>query len=279
MSDEGVVQKGFTQVDRMPDPAVLVAAMDATAQWQAVRTLRQWERGQLEVSPGHAVLDVGCGTGDVTLEMARAAGPQGQAVGIDPSEQMLSAARDRAEAAGIAADFRAGDAAALDLADDTFDRVRSERTLQWVASPVDAVREMTRVTRPGGRICLIDSDWRTLIIDHPMPPVARRFMEAVAAARGESMNVGGQLVNLLRDAGATDVAFTAATHIWHEWNPDASPNPGGFLPLRMVAADLVATGALDEQTAEDAVGLIEDAARRDRFFMSLTMFAATGVVS
>lgn len=267
--------KGFSDVDRMPDPAMLVAGMDATAQWAAVRTLRAWERERLAPKPGNAVLDVGCGTGDVIVALATAVQPGGRAVGVDFSDEMLRVARQRATQAGVEVTFNSGDAAALDASDGTFDIVRSERTLQWTPRPDQAVAEMVRVTKPGGTICITDSDWRTLVID-PEGPDTEAFQGALAAMRGEPMKIGGQLLNLLREAGVRNLEVTAATHMWLGWKPDSEPMPAGFLPLRMVAEQMSANGVISADVAQRAVDALEDAARRDRFFMSLTMFAVSG---
>lgn len=66
-----------------------------------------------------------------------------------------------------------GDALALDEPDDSFDAARCERVLQWVSDPAAAVAELTRVVRPGGRICLIDTDWSTLRLDAGDPNIER----------------------------------------------------------------------------------------------------------
>src|SRR5688500_13099405 len=146
------MRKGFSQVDGQADPSMLIAGMDATAQWPAVQRLRSWERDRLGVAAGCAVLDVGCGTADVLAGLAAVATAQGRAVGVDASEQMLAVAQQRARAAGVSLDLRVGDATELDFEDGSFDVVRSERTLQWVSDPARAVAEMVRVLRPGGRI-------------------------------------------------------------------------------------------------------------------------------
>lgn len=276
MSDSISMRKGFSQVDHQADPAMLVAGMDATAQWPAVKRLRAWEREQLQVAAGDAVLDVGCGTGDVLVELAGLNAPGGTAVGVDASEQMLSAATARSEAVGVVVDLRLGDASALDFDDASFDAVRSERTLQWVTDPARAVGEMLRVLRPGGRICIIDTDWRTLLMDHPSPELAGRLFEAMAAVRGDQLTVGSRLVNLLRNAGAADVDAAAETHTWLSWDPDQSVAPPGMVPLRLLTKDLVEQGLLDAADADRAVDEFEQSARDGRFFTSLTMFAAAG---
>ena len=278
MDDSPDLKKGFTNVDAQPDPAMLVNAMDATARWPAVQRLRAWERERLGLRPGLRVLDVGCGPGDVLVELAADIGDTGRAAGLDASEQMLAAAADRAAGAGVAVELQVGDAAALPFADADFDIVRWERTLQWVEDPSAAVAELVRVTAPGGRVTIIDTDWRTLLIDHPSPALLRRFLTALADLRGDAVNAGGRLVNLLRDARCGGIEVTAQTHLTLAWDPDHESHPSGFMPFHLIAADLAEKGRFPRDEAATFVREFEEAARSDRFFMSLTMFAASGIV-
>ena len=268
--------KGFTQVDRAPDPAMFIESMDATARWRAVQRLRAWEAEHLRAGVGDAVLDVGCGTADVLNDLALRVGDTGCAVGLDASQEMLSVASGRARALGATVEFQVGDAQSLPFADASFDVVRSERTLQWVKDPLGAVAEMVRVLRPGGRICLTDTDWRTLLIDHPSTVLVGRLGTAMEALRGDQLSVGGRLVNMLRDNQVRPVDATAETHMWLEWNPDESIAPAGMVPLRLMAGELVAQNLMAAAEAETMVEQFEQTAREDRFFSSLTMFAAAG---
>ena len=277
MTDRLDTAKGFTHVDEQADPGALVAGMDATGQWPAVRKLREWERGHLSIDAGDQILDVGCGAGDVLIDLAGLAGPGGTGVGVDASEQMLAAARARAAAAGVDVTFEVGDVTALRFRDHTFDAIRSERTLQWVHDPAAAVAEMVRVARPGGRICITDTDWASLVIEHPAPEAAATFFEAMGAVRGDQTTVGRRLVNLLRGAGAHDVTAVAESHLILQWDPYAEPHIPGFFPVRAIAEDLAAQGRLSADDAQLVADGLEDAGRRDRMFISLTMFAAAGV--
>jgi ubiquinone/menaquinone biosynthesis C-methylase UbiE len=101
------------------------------------------------------VLDVACGTGLVTFDAAWEIGGGGSVLGVDISGQMVEAARRRAQdrrAANIA--FARMDAEALDLPDASFDVVLCSLGLMYVPDPEQAVREMRRVLRPGGRLAL-----------------------------------------------------------------------------------------------------------------------------
>src|SRR5262245_64176168 len=135
--------------------------MDDTADWQATRQLRDWERSQLSLRSGQRLLDVGCGLGDAALSLAEDLGTGGEVVGVDASAAMIADARGRADGANCRVRFAVGDALALDEPTSCFDAVRSERCLQWLPDPETAVAEMARVVRPGGLVSLRDTDLAT----------------------------------------------------------------------------------------------------------------------
>ncbi len=270
-------EAGFTRVDDQSDTDYVVATMDQTARWPATIALRAFEAERLDLRPGQRLLDVGCGRGEVACALAPRLVPGGSVVGIDASEAMLADARRRAGSIAVGDDldvtFRVGDATAIDEPDESFDAVRSERMLQWLEDPAAAVAEMVRVLRPGGRFSLIDSDWRTLVIDLPDLDLAARFQQALVAARGRPAAAGGLLANLVRAAGLVDVTVEAAAHTWTAWDPDTAPAPSGLFPLAGAVPQLVEAGVLDAGDATAFLNQAVEAGRSDRFFMSLTVVA------
>ena len=108
------------------------------------------------ITPSDRVLDIGSGTGIVALRAVRQLGPQGKVFGVDLSEGMLAIAQARAAAVGLSdrTEFRKMDAEALDLASESFDVVVSLFALLHFPNPLVALKEMLRVLRPGGRLCL-----------------------------------------------------------------------------------------------------------------------------
>ena len=125
------------------------------AQTAARKVLNAWQEPTkwLNIPQGGVALDVGCGPGNVTASLARAAGPGGLALGIDISEPMLARAV-RAEA-GPRVGFVRADAQRLPLRDETVDAVVSIAALQLVPSPPAALAEMARVLKPGGRLAVM----------------------------------------------------------------------------------------------------------------------------
>jgi len=273
------VELGFAQVDAQPEAEAMVTSMEATARWPAVRLLRRWERDRLALAPGGRLLDVGCGIGDVAVALARDVVPGGDVVAIDASTVMLDSARQRAAAANGSTPvrFRVGDAFDLGEPDSSFTAVRSERVLQWLDRPDRAVAEMVRVLAPGGRICLIDTDWRTLAHDVPVEdrPAAEAVTAALLRMRGEGALAGGRLLNLCRDAGLVELDCTGAVHIWTEWDPDEDEAPPGMYPLHEIVRRLTDGGLLDPQVGEQFVTAMVDAARSGHFSASLSLLAVS----
>lgn len=265
----------FSRVDDTPEPEMLVRGMDETARWEAVRELRAQTAAWLAVAPGASILDVGCGPGDVVIDLARAAGPSGRAVGIDASAVMLAAARQRAADAGVTAEFEVGDAQALAFADDTFDASRSERTFQWLADPTGALAEMIRVTRPGGMVVVIDSDWETLAIEHPQPDLTRRILDWFAGARPGASSIGRRMRAMFRRAGLEDITMLARAAVL-EWDPDASPGPPGLPPMPILLSMATDSGVVSSSEAEAWGADAARAARDGEFCGSLTLYAVGG---
>jgi SAM-dependent methyltransferase len=105
--------------------------------------------------------------------------------------------------------FEQGDIMALDFPDNSFDRARAEQVLQHIPRPDTALAELTRVTRPGGLVAVMEPDWDTLVIDADNLGMSRAFTvynSTVVVPRG---HIGRQLPALFRDAGLVDVGCTA----------------------------------------------------------------------
>lgn len=267
----------YRHVDNDPNVAVLVNTMDTTSRWTATKQLRAWEREQLRLTEGQRLLDVGCGLGEAALALAHDLGDTGTIVGIDKSAEMVRVANERASAARYQARFLVGDANALDQPNQSFDAVRSERTLQWLPNPSLAVAEVTRVVCPGGRVSLIDTDWSSFAIDVGVPELSELVRKHVSVERNRPSHVGRRLQELMVSAGLTVVGQTSAAHTWDSWDPDETPSPDGCFSMESLATDLVEAGHLEVHEADAFVSTIKSAARERRFAMSLTMFAVVAV--
>jgi len=133
----------------------------------------------LDLSPGDDVLDIGSGPGFLVCEMGAAVGPNGSVTGIDPSESMLSIARERRLTDGSApVQFRPGSATPLPFPDGSFDAVTSTQVYEYVDDIPAALAEAHRVLRPGGRLLVLDTDWESIVWHSGDPDRMLRVLSA-----------------------------------------------------------------------------------------------------
>lgn len=162
--------------------------------------------------PGARVLDVGSGPGTITADLAALVAP-GEVVGLDAAAEVVAAAAAGTAARGLTnLSFVAGDAYALPFDDDAFDVVHAHQVLQHVADPVGMLRELSRVTAPGGLIAARDIDYEGAIWAPRLPALAEWHDLCLRVHRGTSGEpaAGRELKTWARQAGFTDVACSAS---------------------------------------------------------------------
>ncbi len=119
----------------------------------------------LDAGPGERVLDAGSGPGFLARSLAEAVGPEGRVVGLDVSQPFIAMADQRCADLPWAA-FALGDLRALRLEDGAFDAAVCTQVLEYVPEVDVALGELFRVLRPGGRLLVVDTDWRGALVWH-----------------------------------------------------------------------------------------------------------------
>ena len=142
------------------------------------------------IQPGEHVLDVGCGTGTLALEVVRRAGRAGRVTGIDPSSEQIARARSKAARHNVPVDFQIGVIEHLPFPDQTFEVVLSTLMMHHVPAPLkrQGLAEIARVLKPGGRLIIADFK----------PKKERQGQAARFHAGGSSMQ---DLAAMISDAG------------------------------------------------------------------------------
>ncbi|MQA79123.1 MAG: methyltransferase domain-containing protein [Streptosporangiales bacterium] len=170
--------------------------------------------------PGASLLDVGCGSGTITADLAALVAP-GTVTAIDASADILEAAERVAAGRGLTnLRFEVADVHALPYADDAFAVVHAHQVLQHLADPVAALREMRRVVAADGVVAARDADYAAMTW-HPDVPELDEWLalyHRVATHNRGEPDAGRRLQVWARAAGFTDVACTASA--WCYASPD-----------------------------------------------------------
>ncbi|MER3405294.1 MAG: hypothetical protein C4289_09150 [Chloroflexota bacterium] len=152
-----------------PDLELLAGFLEQRGGLPGEQAMREAYLAELLLPPGAQILEVGCGTGVVCRALARRCGPAVRITGVDTSEYMLETARRLAADEGVdhAIEYRLGDVYALPFPDESFDATLAITLLGHLDEPNRALRELVRVTRPGGTVLAVDWDQGAVVLSHP----------------------------------------------------------------------------------------------------------------
>jgi ubiquinone/menaquinone biosynthesis C-methylase UbiE len=261
----------FRRIDELPTPmrALLLGALDGMAATPEIRQVRRVADEALRPVPGERILDAGCGAGEVARALAALVTPGGRVTAADASQVVVEYAQSKDDGAGV--EYRVADIAALPFEDGAFDAVRCERVLQHLADPDAGLAELTRVTRRGGRVCLIDTDWTSLAVDGLPEDLletvigdfwSRRFLH--------QSSMGRTLRRRLSRAGLSEVSAQPLTLYFTDPEAAAVILPM-FNPMVPAEAKMV-----PDELRELWFGEIAAAKARDEFLAVLTMWVAVG---
>jgi len=164
--------------------------------------------------PGQSLLDVGCGPGTITADLARLVAP-GRVTALEQTENALGLAREEIARQGLSnVDFMVGDVHdLLDIPDDAYDVVHAHQVLQHVADPVRALHEMRRACKPGGTVAVRDSDYGGFVWSPEIAELSEwmRLYQRLAREAGGEPNAGRWLLGLANEVGFTDVVASSST--------------------------------------------------------------------
>jgi predicted O-methyltransferase YrrM len=212
-------------------------------------------------------LDLGCGGGDVTEELARLA-PDGWCVGIDLDEEKVDIARDEAATAAIEnLEFRVGDATAPPSSDERFDLVYARFLLTHLPDPAGALEHMRAWLAAGGTLVVEDIDFSGHF-SRPDSPAFRRYQEwycAAVRARGCDPDIGPRLPGLLADAGLDAVGV----YVVQPAAMDGEITVVAPLTLENVADAIVQAQLATREEVERTIDELYEFARADGTLMSL----------
>jgi ubiquinone/menaquinone biosynthesis C-methylase UbiE len=259
--------KLFTQVDRTQDPDFFIRFMDEAQKPAGIQASKRLMLERMALAPGQAVLEVGCGPGTDVFDLAEIVGPAGRLVGLDASEVMIAEARRRASERRLPITFEAGQVQALPFPDATFDVCRAARLLEHLPDAGQALTEMVRVTRNGGRVVVFDFDWDTLIIDHPDKETTRTIVRSFSDSIQNGW-IGRQLPRLFKEQHLEVLSLDPVQVFLHYALTELAF--GGHL------AQLQANGTLSPGRARQWWEYLQHADKHGTLLVSFTTFIIVG---
>ncbi len=190
------------------------------------------------LSPGLALLDVGCGPGNITAGLAeRLVG--GSVIGIDRSEEVIARAREQYPTSPPRdVTFRVGDVYELDFPDESFDIVYAHQVLQHLVRPIEALKEMRRVLRPDGLLAVRDADFGGFVWA-PRNPLLDRWLDLyhqLTRRNGAEADAGRMLKGWVQAAGFQNLTVTSST--WTYESADERDWWGGLWSDRLLHSDI-----------------------------------------
>lgn len=171
--------------------------------------IKQVSYDLMNIQPGHRVLDLGCGPGVDTLNMASMVGCEGEVMGIDYDDNMVSEANNAAINAEVSDWVRheQSEATQLSFDDNYFDACRSERLFEHLSDPWRALNEMIRVTKPGGMIVVADTDWGSYSTANNELETERKLVRFLAESFLINGYSGRELYGLFNRQQLTDIVI------------------------------------------------------------------------
>lgn len=230
-----------------------------------IRQQREATMSQVDPRPGEIGLDVGCGPGMLLQSLAEAVGSQGHVVGIDSSQSMLRLAGARCE--GLAqVQLREGSATQLPVEDSSFDFVTCVQVLLYVEDVPRALAEIFRVLRPGGRVYIMETDWRSAVLNCEDPGAASSLFDAWDQTVA-SPNLPVSMRAMLASAGFADTTAAAVPLL------STSMDEYAGTMMRQLAKVACTQGVLSSEQAERWLDQLKALDEAGEFFFCVNRFA------
>ncbi len=231
---------------------------------------RRVTMSQLSIRAGENVLDIGCGSGFLTLELAGSVGESGSVDALDISREMVDATVERCRGLPQVSVSR-GNVTELQMPPESYDAVTCTQVLLYVADVEKALGQMVRVLRPGGRLAVLETDWRGVVMNSSHPGVTDSVFRAWDDTV-PSPNLPVRLNRLMRAAGLENIRVTAIPLL----NTDYDPGLFSVSTLDWMGSNAVRQGAVTREESRKWQDDLEGLGREGKYFFCVNRFLFIG---
>ena len=227
---------------------------------------RQQTLNTLALQPGEKVFDIGCGVGFLTHEMALLVGKSGQVIGLDQNKEMIIHARKRC--GGLPQiGFHIGDACQLPAENQTLDAVSCTQVLLYVKDVPNVLAEMRRILKPGGRLVIVETDWRGVVLNSADNSLTQKIFSAWDEAV-PSPNLPVHLKPLLQKQGFSNIQAEPIPIL----NTEFSPSNFSHSMLKWISKNALTRGVINKEQRTNWLEDLEKKGRSGNFFFCVNRF-------
>lgn len=226
---------------------------------------------KMNISEGQKILDMGCGTGNVVLELSNLIGPNGEAIGVDINEDAIKSAMSKIDTLNSNVKFSVQNAENLSFPDNYFDSCRSERVFQHLLNPEKALQEMKRVTKPNGNIVIGSPDWGTLTVNSDYKATTKFLIEEYIMNEIHEPWIGRKLFSFFSKANLKNIAINPFVFV----STDLETSFQAY-PLDAMINSLKSSNKLSEKEASDWLEDVQTKDKNGTFFSSIVGFVVSG---
>lgn len=259
----------WRNIDAPGDTDYFVRFMDVINSLAIFREYKRQAIEMMDIRPGHQVLEVGCGTGEEVRYMGELVGEAGWVTGVDVSQTMIDAARQRSLGSGLPVVFRVADAHHLDFAENTFDACGCFSVFEIVHDPAQALSELVRVTKPGGRVAVPGPDTGTMVVNSRDRDLTRRLLNHFADKVVNGW-IGRQLPGMFRKQGLADIHIVPYTWLLHDFELVRE------LWLQSIADNGRDAGVVTAEEAQAWLDGLDEVSRTEGFLFANSSFIVSG---
>ncbi len=259
----------WSNIDASNEPKFFVDYLQDVSRLEFAKMYKTASYQLLRLKHGDRILETGCGIGNDVYAMAKLVGPKGQVVGLDKSQTMIRKARS-SHSFLPNVKFEVGDIESLQFANSAFDACRCDRVFVHLENPERALHEIIRVTKNSGRICVLDVDWETLVVDSRYRELTRNLLNLKCDNMKQGW-IGRRLYGMFRRAELRNIIVSTATLVLDSFSLAAR-----FYGLQELAKHAIQEGLLNEFHAREWLEDLRALDRKGQFFASSTGYAVVG---